>query len=170
MIQIRLTKKLQKEAGLVKGDLSEIEDGSSLLGNWFANMFYVDRKKVIIFMNEKSLFSFFKFGVNRKQIREMEDLFFQGLDHALNLEGFKKCEINRVFNNDTKIEYTSTNSRRVLGNLTDLVFFCKNYIFTDGVENCDFDEVTNKMNRIPQRNLDWGYSIDIMKQMVRGDE
>jgi len=153
MTQIRLTKKLQKEASLVKGDLSEIKEGSSLLGNWFANLFYVERRKVIIFMNEKTLFSFFEFGVKKKQIREMDKLFFEGFGRALTLEGFNYSEFDCIFAGDNKIEYTVTNSSRALGNLTNLIFLCQNHILHDGVENCDFDEVIKKINRTPQKKI-----------------
>jgi hypothetical protein len=58
MLQLRCTLKVQKQLGLSPHDLSEVKEPDSLLGNWYSNIFMVDRRKTLIFMNERTLLSF----------------------------------------------------------------------------------------------------------------
>lgn len=63
MIQLRCTKKVQDFVGIKKDNLCEIAEHESILGNWIANIFIQDRRKVICFMNERTLLSFVLIGV-----------------------------------------------------------------------------------------------------------
>ena len=54
MLQLRITGKLQKEIGIKPDALSPISEHDTLLGNWYANIFTLDRRKTIIFVNEKN--------------------------------------------------------------------------------------------------------------------
>ena len=58
MIQLRCTKKVQDFIGIKKDNLCGILECESVLGNWMANMFIQDRRKVICFMNESNVLSF----------------------------------------------------------------------------------------------------------------
>ncbi len=46
---IHCTNKLQKEMGLKKADLCEVEPKFSYLGSWHANLIYVGGRKCILF-------------------------------------------------------------------------------------------------------------------------
>ncbi|MFL3646316.1 MAG: DUF6933 domain-containing protein [Cellvibrionales bacterium] len=54
MIQLRSTKKVQGFIGIRKNNLCEISERESSLGNWIANIFIQDRRKVMCFMNERT--------------------------------------------------------------------------------------------------------------------
>ena len=68
MLQLRCTAKVIKLLGLKPGDLSEIKISESLLGNWYVNLFVVDRRKTLLFMNEPTLLSFVIYGVRKNNI------------------------------------------------------------------------------------------------------
>ena len=51
---IRCTLKLQKEMGFKKSDLREDEPVFSYLGSWHANLIHIDRRKCILFVNDKT--------------------------------------------------------------------------------------------------------------------
>lgn len=72
MSLIRCTKKLQKEMGLKKSDISQNEPSGSYLGSWHANLIYIDGKKCLLFVNDKTLFNFIVPDISREQIRERE--------------------------------------------------------------------------------------------------
>ena len=55
---IRCTKKLQKEMGLKSSDLCTEEPRFSYLGSWHANLIHIDRRKCVLFVNDKTLFNF----------------------------------------------------------------------------------------------------------------
>ena len=72
---IRCTKKLQKEMGLKQSELCEEESSFSYLGPWHANLIHIDRRKCVLFVNDKTLFNFIAPDVSRAQIRELDKLF-----------------------------------------------------------------------------------------------
>ncbi|WP_394754657.1 DUF6933 domain-containing protein [Crenothrix sp.] len=50
MLLIKCIGKLQKEIEVIKSDLLIEESNDSLLGDWHANLIYIDRKKCIFFV------------------------------------------------------------------------------------------------------------------------
>ncbi len=80
---IRCTKKLQKEMGLKKIELSQTEPKFSYLGSWHANLIHIDRKKCVLFVNDKTLFNFIVPDVSRSQIKGLSGLFRDYLECVL---------------------------------------------------------------------------------------
>ena len=169
MLQLRCTAKVQKEFGIKPSELVEAGSDSSLLGNWYINLFIVDRRKTFIFMNEKTLLSFVIFGVKKSNVKKMPEIFLRGLDQLLAIEGFELNQINRVFEGYDSYEFTKTTSKRVLGNMNDLAALYKHSILYQGGFKCvDVGELIFKINRTPQRNLGWSSSIELVKELLTG--
>lgn len=169
MLQLRCTAKVQKELGLKPGDLAEIKPGDSLLGNWYVNIFTVDRRKTFIFMNERTLLSFIIFGIKKSNVKNAPEAFLRGLDQLLTIEGFDIGAINQVFDGYESYEFTKTASRSVLGNMNDLVdLYRHSIVYGGGLKYVDVGELILKINRTPQRNLGWSFSIDIVKELLTG--
>ncbi|MHB8793840.1 MAG: DUF6933 domain-containing protein [Thermoleophilia bacterium] len=72
---IGCTKKLQKEMGLGPRELTTHEPEGSGLGPWTANLIFVNRRKCILFVNDKTLFNFLVPDLLRKHIRELDRMF-----------------------------------------------------------------------------------------------
>ncbi|MDE1465398.1 DUF6933 domain-containing protein [Spartinivicinus poritis] len=167
MLQLKLTQKVQKELGLKPKDLNDIEDTNTKLGDWFVNIFYIDRRKSLIFMNEKTLFSFMLYGVKKDNIKKIELIFRNGLEQALAYESIEKDKINKILSDYSQTKLTKTDSKKMLGNMNDITSLYKHIIYSDGgLENCNLTEIMMQINRTPQRNIDWSYSIDRVKELV----
>jgi len=170
MLQLRCTGKVQKELGVKPSQLAEVKPGDSLLGNWYVNIFTVDRRKTFIFMNEKTLLSFIIFGVKKSNVSKTPEFFFRGLEQVLAMEGFEASKLNKVFEGYGSYEFTKTNSKSVLGNMNDLVDLYKHSILYDGgLKYVDLGELIKQINRTPQRNLGWSNSIEIVKELLEGE-
>lgn len=170
MLQIRCTQTVLWEFGLRPAEISAARDPDSLLGNWYVNLFTVDRRKTFLFINERTLLSFIIFGVKKSNVQKMPEVFLRGLDQVLALEGFDTAEIDRVFDGYETIEFTKTDSRRMLGNMNDLTSLYRHFILSDGgFDRCDLNEIISEINRSPQRNLEWSMSIEVVRDLLRGD-
>ena len=65
------------------------------------------------------------------------------------------------------IGVTKTNNRKVLGNLNDLTNLYKWRILdAGGYKYCDVWRIISSLNRMPQRKIGWGYSIDLAKELI----
>jgi hypothetical protein len=167
MLQLRCTAKVIKLLGLKPGDLSEIKISESLLGNWYVNLFVVDRRKTLLFMNEPTLLSFVIYGVRKNNIRNINKILFRGIEQLLTFEGFAISEINRVFSGYETLEFTRTGSRSVLGNMNDLMdLYIHAILYERGLKHCDLTDIIRQINRTPQRNLGWAKSIDVARQLI----
>ena len=170
MLQLKCTKKVLKELGLNPDDLSKVRSPDTPLGNWYVNLFLINRRKAFLFMNERTLFSFVLIGVRKTFFPKLLELFFNGLEKVLTLEGFDRSEIDDVLAGYKSLEFTKTDSRILLGNVVDLVNLYKAFITSEGgLDNCDYAGIVSKINRTPQRNLGWLYSIDIVRELLRGN-
>jgi len=165
MLQLRCTGKVQKEFKLKSTELSEILEPDSMLGNWYVNISTINRRKTLLFMNEKILLSFILYGVNISNIHEV---FLKKLNQLLLIEGVSYPVVNKINNEYINLEHTKTDSKRILGNMNDLMSLYKHFIYSDGgLKYCDLNDVIRRINRTPQKNLGWNYSIDLAKELLQ---
>jgi len=165
LLQLRCTQKVIKQLGLSPKDLVECKTGDTPLGNWYINM--LERRKTLIFMNERTLFSFIIYGIKKSNTANFPEVFYRGLGQALSFEGFDIDTINNVFASYQEYAFTKTNSKKLLGNMNELVALYKHCIYSDGgLEHCDLTKIMMQLNRMPQKNIDWGYSIDAVKSII----
>ena len=168
MLQIRCTKKVLDQFGLGKTP-SELKPPDSMLGNWYANLIKIDRRKTLLFMSERSYLSFIIFGVRKDNAKDLAQVFLRGLAQLLTLEGFDESDVNRVLKDYDRVEYTKTGNRKALGNLNDLARQYEHCIYYDGgLKTADIWDIIQSTNRMPQRNLNWAFSIDIATEIIHG--
>lgn len=170
MLLLKCTQKVLRELGLKPpaGQLSR--DPDTRLGHWYVNLFAVDRRKTFLFMSERTLLSFVMFGIKKSNVQHMPEVFVRGLVQLLVLEGFKPPEIERALTGYETLEVARTDSRKLLGNMNDLMdLYCHHILWEGGFRTCDLDGIFKRMNRTPQRNLGWAYSIDVTRELLSED-
>jgi hypothetical protein len=93
---IRCTKKLQTAMGLKPEALIQHEVEPSLLGSWHANLLVINRSKCVLFVNDKTLFSFIIPAMQKGQWHELDTLFKELLQCVLADERFDTSIIQQV--------------------------------------------------------------------------
>jgi len=93
---IHCTQKLFKELGVVPTDPDVTQINPEGLGNWYANLLRFNRRKCILFTNEKTLYSFLISGILKKDLLNIDNLFLRHLAYNLRYEGFSTGVIERV--------------------------------------------------------------------------
>ena len=167
MLQFRCTAKVQKEMGLNPNDLSKIVEGESMLGNWYINLFTVDRRKTFLFVNEKTLLSFILYGIKKSNIQHIHEAFLKALNQLLLIEGVDYTIINKLNNEYFDLEYTKTNNKYILGTMNNLTVIYKYLVSTDGgFKCCDLTRIIHQINTMPQRNIKWKHPIDLAKELL----
>ena len=169
MLQLRCTQKVIKQLGLTAKDLDECRLGDTPLGNWYMNLFMLDRRKTFIFMNERTLYSFIVPGITKASSQTFPDIFYTGLAQSLLDEGFEINIIDRIFEAYREYGYTKINSKKLLGNMNELVqLFTYCVMQVGGLKHCKLSQIIMDLNHMPQRNIGWGYSIDMVKEILAG--
>lgn len=166
---IHCTQKLLKELGnppLVTV-LPESTDG---LGNWYCNIIRIDRKKCLLFTNEKSLYSFLVPNVLKKNIRNIEEEFLVNLSFNLQAEGFSLEVISRVMGEYQEIGFAKTASKRILGSMNQLAFEYEVLIeMKEGLENIKILEMNHTINRTILRGIKYLHPIEALREVLARD-
>jgi hypothetical protein len=161
---IRCTKKLQKEMGLKKNDVSENEPSESYLGSWHANLIYIDGKKCVLFVNDKTLFNFIVPDILRAHIRELSSIFKVNLECVLASEGVPESAKTTIMSEYDSIQYANTNNKSVLGSMNDLAFHYKYHIKSEGgVHSHAVPSIIKQLNHMPMGALEDVYPIEALK-------
>ena len=152
--------------GLKKDELSTSEPTFSYLGTWHANLLHVDGKKCILFVNDKTLFNFIAPNVKRQQIKNLSSIFNEHLIYALSSEGVLDKTKEQILNEYSEINYSKTNSKKVLGSMNDLAFHYKHRILSEGgIFSALIPDIINKLNHMPMGMLGYKYSAEELKLM-----
>lgn len=161
---IRCTQKLFKE---LRRSPTGDEPLFSFLGSWHANVIRINRKKCVLFTNDKTLFSIFSAGLKRPQFDRLDEVFRLECQKRLVTEGFSASQVEKALSEYQQIDFAKTNSRSVLGVMNDIVYQIQVRIeMNGGLANTKLDAVNHEINRIPSGVLKYGYSIDHLSEML----
>jgi hypothetical protein len=168
MTLLRCTKKLRNEMGLSPMDLSG-QQHESPLGDWYAHLFFQDRKKCLLFAAEKTLLTFLVTDVKRDQIRQLDVLFRDGLFRLLLDEGFQPTQANPIFDACRTIEYVATADRSMTGSVNELVKDAQFWLGQlGGPATADITALNRKLNRIPMKRIGYGQAIEATCKTLEG--
>ena len=118
-------------------------------------------------MNERTLLSFIVYGVRKDNIQNFPAVFINGVVRVLTMEGIDETVIDKVLGEYSQIALTKTDSKSLLGNMTDLVHMYTHLVLYDGgLINVDLFEVIARINRTPQRNIRWHNSAQAVKDIL----
>ena len=167
---LRCTAKLLKELGASKADLADNIPQDQPLNEWYANLFFIVRKKCVIFTNTATLFTFIVFDVDRSQIRDIGNLFRKGLGCALLDEDFDGTLIQRLVDRCCDVHLAKTRDKSVIGVMVDHVKNARWMIEDNGgLETCDRPRIIKQLNRTPLLTQKFFCSIKEFKRIFSGE-
>jgi hypothetical protein len=159
MLVLRCTAKLLKELGCEPADTDDVAK-AHVLNVWFANLLRLDRRKCVLFTNEKTLFSFLVPGLKREQLRSIGEVFAENLSERLAAEGLGKYE-KKLVGDRSITAIAKTNSKSVLGSMNDLALQIEYHIKgCGGLETMDLKRLNREINRVPMGALGYRYAIE----------
>ncbi|MCO6512080.1 MAG: hypothetical protein J5I65_14945 [Aridibacter famidurans] len=168
---IRCTAKLLKEMGLKAGELQENSSPASLLGQWHANLIYIDRRKTVLFVNDRTLINFIVPGLARAEIRDLPKHFRLWLSCVLAEEAVPALVRERILAEYDEIRFAKSSDRSVLGACNDLAFHYK-FLVTEegGIHSPMVPQIIRRLNRMPMKGIDYRFPIDELARIVESVE
>lgn len=164
MVTFYCTRKLINELRVEAEEAPVTAD--SCLGNWYVNVVRFNRYKGYLFVNERTLYSFviMQKGINARTILAAFQRMFVS---CLQLEGFDQAAVQRALDGCDAVQFARATDRKVLGNMNDLKFHYDWEI--EGPPPAGSSGhflAAQELARMPQRNLGWKYSIDVLKDIL----
>lgn len=165
---IRCTAKLLKEIRPFHIDPPGKPAEVSLLGDWYANIFFLNRRKCILFTNERTLFSAVAFDTSKSEIRDLGALFRMSLGKVLLEEDLDGALIQRIVNGYRDVQFGRAISKSVLGTMNGAVMDLKGMVVwrDGGIDRSDFPIVMKKLNRIPLKPINYHYAIEELHRVL----
>jgi hypothetical protein len=163
MAVIHCTQKLLKELG--NPPLVGVSGANSEgLANWYANLLRINRRKCVLFTNEKSLYSFIVPNAVKAHFMDFRTVFLTHLTLNLMYAGFSQQVIERVRAEHREIFFAKTTSRSVLGSMNDFAFQYECYISSSGgTLNADIMAINSKVNESPMSLLKYERPMKALK-------
>ena len=155
---IRCTAKLIKELGLKQSELIEESPRFSFLGQWHANLIYINRRKCVLFVNDKTLINFIVPDVSRAEIRKLGNMFESTFHCILADEGYSQEGIKKILAEYSEIGIGKSNNRSVLGSLNDLAYHYEHSILeSGGPHSAAIPSIISRLNRMPMHSSKKGF-------------
>ncbi|MBM4135671.1 MAG: hypothetical protein FJ241_02450 [Nitrospira sp.] len=165
---IHCTRKLLKELDVPLVEPDKVPLPTEGLGNWYANLLRIDRRKCLLFTNEKSLYTFLIPKVLKANLKSMEQEFLIHLSYNLQSEGFGLDVINRVMQEYQEVGFAKTASKKVLGSMNQLTFEYEVLIEQkEGMENIRLLDLNKHINRTIMGALKYKYPIEALKNLLK---
>lgn len=157
MVVLRCTLKLLKELRVKDNDLVQESGDPSLLGDWYANILSIERRKCVLFTNAETLFTFVAVGLRRQAFDQIGDVFRNRLEESLREEGIPADRVDKVLMEHENLPLGKTESRSVLGSMNDFANCLKRYITSEsGLMHGDLPSIQRRLNDMPMGAI--GYS------------
>jgi hypothetical protein len=155
-----------KEVGLKPADLWLDDPNFSFLGQWHVNLLFIDRRKCVLFVNDRTLFNFIVPDVNRAQIRALPDLFLSSLSCVISAEEFPKEVKRRILEEYDEIALAKSSNRSVLGSANDLAYHYKLHILNaGGIHSWRVPEIIRHLNRMPMQAIKLKFPIEELRAL-----
>lgn len=164
---IHCTRKLLKELDVPLIEPDTISQPTEGFGNWYANLLRIDKRKCLLFTNEKTLYTFLIPKVLKANLKNIEDEFLINLSYNLQSEGFGLDVIKRVMQEYQEIGFAKTSNRQVLGSMNEVAFEYDYFIRREGgLEKARIFEINKEINRTPMGALKYMNPIEALRKLL----
>jgi hypothetical protein len=149
---------------------------SSTFGDWNGHLFTIDRRRCLIFMNNKTCYSVIMTNVLKKDLKDFERVFkerlIRQLDHDLHINEEQEIIIRKELNNILLSK--SNNDKRIIGTINHHVENLKYNNYGGG--NWDDVNVTGilndylvgtKLTSDRKRNKGFFRPVELMQELVK---
>ena len=140
---LRCTKKLLA----VLGDAGHAGTGPAASpGDWYANLYWLDRRKCLLITHAGTLFSVFEADVRAADVREIQQLLAGLVERELHREGLPPETFGPLRSRELTLARTA--DRSVLGCMRDMAFLCEVDVSrAGGLARCDPAKVNHALHR-----------------------
>lgn len=159
-LNLQLTKKLSDKLkmNLVEIDTTKYND----IENYHCNLLKFGRDNCVLITNDKTLFSFFIYGLKAVDFKDFKESISQPIFKILMELGFSQSQFEKVLLSLENIQYSKTSNRSVISSMNDMKNQIEAYLY--GGDN--IYELHRKLNTIPYKYVGYNYPVDLFKELL----
>ena len=163
---IQCTAKLLREMGLRPTDVHKGPATPGSLTQWHANLLHINRRKTLLFVNDRTLFNFVVPDVNRRHIQRISELFLSNLSCVIADEDMPEEIQAKILCEYSDLRIAKSSDRSVLGSANDIAYNYKwSILEAGGVHSPRVPAIIRQMNRMPLQAIDFKFPIVEMSNL-----
>jgi hypothetical protein len=140
------------------------------LGDWYAHLLWIERKKCILFTNELTLFNFIALDVKKAGLADMNTFFRENLRRGLEAIGIVGASASKLLLTLNDITISKTTNRSVLGSMNDYAFQYRVYVETQGgLHRCDILDMISSINETPMSAIGYDSGTQRLRRWLDND-
>lgn len=132
------------------------------IDNYHSNLLKFGRDKCVLITNDKTLFSFFLYGLKSEDFKHFEEVISESMFKILFDLGFPQQQIEKVLDSLQTIHISKTNDRSVVSSMNDMSKHIEGFL-----ERGDtLSNINRKINQIPYKKNGYKYSIELFGELL----
>ena len=169
-MRIRCTNKLLKFLGKEARACALQDTSEESPADWFANLFWIERRKCILFTNVGTLFPFITLDVRKDSVRDFGEFFRNEYERILEYIGIQRPDISAELLRIGSPIIGKSRNRKVLGSMNDYTSLTYLYVEQEGgLANADSRAISIRLSEAPMGAISYERGIDLLRKRVIGD-
>ena len=171
MLQFCLTDRVRDLLAFSDDMLSEPTNGDAFLGNWYADVIFLEPWHSLLLISEKTYLSFVLLNVRAEHGDMLANGFINGLEHLLQTEQFAERSIRLMMGGLEVMNIAAANNVQKLKILGAIGSDYSNRVSEKkGLDHCDIRDIMKAINRTPHPSLDNQTPIKATKTLLRNSD
>jgi hypothetical protein len=108
--------------GLGKSVLVDEAEPASPIGRWYAHLFFMAKRKCLMFTHVKTYYTFVVYDLSREQIRGLIQVFRYYLGKQLYDDGFSPQAIKKALAEAESVAYAKAVDRKVISTMSQMIY------------------------------------------------
>ena len=160
-MNLQLTKNLSDK---LKRTLIDVESLSySDIDNFHCNLLKFGRYNCVLITNDKTLYSFFLFGLKGDDFKHFEEVIRERIFKLLIESGLPQNQFEKILESMETFNYSKTSNRSVIASMNDMKKQIESYLEMGN----DIYEINKKLNKTPYKIAGYKYPIEAFSEMLK---
>ncbi|MEG2253722.1 MAG: hypothetical protein RSC33_00175 [Vagococcus sp.] len=148
---------------------AKLRSNQNPLDSWHANYFNVNRKKMLLLMNDASLYTILIPDVNATRKKDLETLIVEALANQLKVDGFKASLTQPYLDQLGQVEVATGYNRKVTSTSNHFIYMLEGYIYSEG-QSIKASKLASWLNDVPVSSLKHTFPIRELQAWLSGEE
>lgn len=130
--------------------------------NYHCNVLKLGRDNCVLITNDKTLFSFFLYGLKATDFKHFAEVISESIFKILVDMELPRYQFEKVLDSLQTIQYAKTSDKSVLSSMSDM----KHHIEECLLRSDSILEINQKINKIPYKRNGYKYSVELFGELL----
>jgi len=160
-MNLQLTKNLSDVLKPTLVDSASLERSEK--GDYHCNLLKFGRYNSVLITNDKTLYSFFLFGLKAIDFKHFEEVVRESVFKLLIESGLTQKEFEKILDCMETFNYSKTSNKSVIATMTDM----KHHIGYWLQSGDDIYKINRSLNKIPYKTIGYKSSFELFREILQ---